>query len=297
MRALAIASKQHGVITWRQLRDLDVSPTTIRRSIAAGRLIAFAPGTYLVVGSPNTWRQKVMAAVLSAGPVAAAGHRAAAHLLALGVSAPGQIHVVTKHGTNNGQLRSYVVHRARTLGPDDVVVVDAIPVTCVPRTLVDLAGTVPERRLAAALDNALLRELTTIDACRTYIDQRNLGRNTGVGRLMHLLDDRRGGVLASELEREFTQLVERHGLERPTRQEPVGVYTVDFFYPEHGVLVEVDGRAWHGSAEAFERDHVRRNELSLLGYRHVLQYTWKQITQQSSYVLQTLRSALSLARA
>src|SRR3954465_3977214 len=46
------------------------------------------------------------------------------------------------------------VHRVRTLHPDDVAVVDSIPVTSVARTLFDIARTETPRQLRYALDQA-----------------------------------------------------------------------------------------------------------------------------------------------
>ncbi len=295
--AFELASRQHGVITWLQLIDIGIHQARISRWIAGGRLEVFAPGTYLVAGSPATWHQRVMASTLAAGPRAAASHRAAAHLLGLQVDRPKQIHVTAPYGTHEGKRYPFVVHRARTLGPLDVRVVDSIPVTCVERTLVDLAGTVPPKTLAACLDTALLKGLTTIDRCRGYIEDRNLTHRKGAGRLRQLLRDRETGVPESQLEREFLDLVDEEHLPVPERQGSRGPYRIDFIYPEHGILIEVDGRAWHGNAQAFEDDHVRRNELSLNGYRHAFTFTWLQVTTHPDYVARTIRQALSSGRA
>jgi very-short-patch-repair endonuclease len=66
---------------------------------------------------------------------------------------------------------------------------------------------------------------------------------------------------------------------------------VDFSYDAHRIVVEVDGRATHGTSEAFEDDRVRQNALVLERWT-VLRFTWTQITQDPDYVAETLRRAL-----
>jgi len=53
------------------------------------------------------------------------------------------------------------IHRVPALHPDDVTVVDGIPITSVARTLVDLAETLPRHELRAVFARA--RELGMLD--------------------------------------------------------------------------------------------------------------------------------------
>ena len=118
-----------------------------------------------------------------------------------------------------------------------------------------------------------------------------MGRRPGVGRLVRLLDDREFGVPESELERRTLELIAAHVLPPPERQTRVGPHRVDVTYESRHLLVEVDGRATHGTSEAFEHDRVRQNSLVLEGWT-VLRFTWKQITQDPDYIAATLRRAL-----
>lgn len=64
------------------------------------------------------------------------------------------------------------------------------------------------------------------------------------------------------LEREYLHRVERrHGLPRGDRQQPDSAGGVeverDVVYTDFGVIVELDGRAFHGSADARDRDSGR----------------------------------------
>jgi very-short-patch-repair endonuclease len=263
----------------------------IRQKVRSGFWHAHSPGTYIVAGTVDTWEQRTMASVAAAGPLAVCSHLSAAWLHRLIEKRPGRIDVTVPHGRHRGSVPGVVLHKAR-LQRSDIRRIDGIPVTGPGRTLVDVAALLDDRRLAAALDTALLRGLVSIPALRRYIDERGLGRNRGVGRLMRLLDDRELGVPESELERRFLAVAKRFRLAAPARQAPVGPYRVDFAYPEKRLLIELDGRATHGTAEAFEADPIRQNALVLDGWV-VLRFTWKQLRERPSYVVETIERALS----
>lgn len=57
-------------------------------------------------------------------------------------------------------------------------------------------------------------------------------------------------------------------------------------------MVEVDGWAFHGMREAFERDRRRDADLQLAGYR-VLRVTWRRLVAQPLAVAALLGAALA----
>ncbi len=235
-----------------------------------------------------------MASTLAAGLGAAAGGLSAAALLGFVDRKPTRIDVTVPHGRHAGPSRAYLIHRARSFDRADVVVVDGIRVTCPARTLVDLAGVLPSRRLEAALDTALLKGRISIPALRRYIRVRRLGHLRGVGMLMNLLDDREDGVPESQLERELLRIVKRYGLPRPVRQHIEMRYRIDFAYIPERILIEVDGRATHGTAEAFQKDPRRQNLLVLEGWT-ILRFTWDDVKNRPADVAKIIRLALCRA--
>lgn len=58
----------------------------------------------------------------------------------------------------------------------------------------------------------------------------------------------------------------------------------------------MDGRAFHSSDEAFERDRERRNDLEVAGWM-VLNVTWKALRGASDSVGLRIHAALSRRRA
>ncbi len=58
------------------------------------------------------------------------------------------------------------------------------------------------------------------------------------------------------------------------------------------VIVELDGRAVHGTAAAFERDRARDRALSAAGWR-VVRVTWRQISEEARELAEDLSALLS----
>ena len=67
----------------------------------------------------------------------------------------------------------------------------------------------------------------------------------------------------------------------------VGEHEVDFFWPEHRLIVETDGAATHLTRRAFEDDHRRDAALTILGYRAV-RFTRRQVAADSRATIATL---------
>ncbi len=290
-QALAIAARQHGAIGSSQARSCGLSRHQIRHLVRSGRFVADRRAICVVAGTPDTWERRAWIALLACGDEAVLSHRAAGYVHGLLESKPRRIDITMWHRTRNGHVEGLPIHRAVRLEAADRRTVKGFPVTSPARTLVDLASELPDRALARTVDKALLLGITTIRVVRRYVRDRRLQRRPGVGRLLRLLDDREFGVPESELERRTLELIAEYRLPAPGRQQRVGRHRVDFAYMDQRVLVEVDGRATHGTAEAFEHDPRRQNALVLEGWT-VLRFTWKQITQDPDYVADTMRSAL-----
>lgn len=73
-------------------------------------------------------------------------------------------------------------------------------------------------------------------------------------------------------------------------------YYADLLFEALKVAVEVDSWEFHGDRESFERDRRRRNELEAAGYL-VLNFTWRQITEDPDWVVDCIHRALALRTA
>ncbi|HEX2167575.1 MAG TPA: FtsX-like permease family protein [Longimicrobiales bacterium] len=115
-----------------------------------------------------------MAAVLACGLEAAVSHRSAAAMWGLlpagGESAPIDITVA---GRDRGRRRGIRAHRVSQLAPSEVTRIDAIPVTTVSRTLLDLAAVVQPRELEQAIAQAERRQLISRAAMAALVAGRS----------------------------------------------------------------------------------------------------------------------------
>ena len=69
---------------------------------------------------------------------------------------------------------------------------------------------------------------------------------------------------------------------------------VDLAYPDALLVVEGDGREWHGDEYTFQADRERDNIAQLAGWR-ILRFTWHDITERPHYVVTWIRQALELS--
>ena len=137
----AVASADRGLIDREQAFDLGLTPDGIENRIRIGAWARLHAGVYhLNVTSPD-WKTEVRAAVLAAGPNALASHRTAAILYGID-GFRGRMIEVTVPYTKQPMPEDVIVHRTRRRLPPDLV--DGIPLTSIERTLLDLAGIVPE---------------------------------------------------------------------------------------------------------------------------------------------------------
>jgi hypothetical protein len=216
-------------------------------------------------------------------------HRSAAWLWGILESTRSAIDV-TVVGRHRHGHHGVDVHRVRSLHPNDRTTNDGIPVTAVARTLLDLAEVVPFRRLAAAFEQA--ERLGILDL---HLLQSLYGRSRGraglklLGRL--LSETREPPDVRSVLERRFVDLCREFGLPEPMLNATLEGFTVDAAWPRHGLVVELDGFAYHRTRAAFERDRVRDEVLQRAGYR-VVRITYRRLDREPVAVADAIRSLL-----
>lgn len=130
-----LALAQHGVAGRFQLLDLGFQPRAISRLLASGHLHQIHRGVHAVGHrklSRQGWR---MAAVLSGGEGAALSHRPAGDEWQLRNWSGRQTITVPSWRRSTSEID----FRCSMPAPDEITVLDGIPITTVPRTLLDLA--------------------------------------------------------------------------------------------------------------------------------------------------------------
>ncbi len=279
-----LAERQWGVLSLPQLRDLGISEAGTRRLVARGYLVRLYPAVYAVGHPPLRIEGRLVATLFHAGPGAALSHTTAAWWWALMAIEPKVIHIATPHRPSPAW--GLKLHRPRVI---EAFTHRRLPVTSVNRTLTDLAATVDRGTLRKALAEADHRKL--LDRPSLLADIRP-GRPGGRA-LRQALEDHLPALADadSELEIEFLLLVERAGLPIPELNVWVDGFKVDAFWPEHNLVVELDGHATHANPAANERDRHRELVHRRAG-RAVSRYTWEQVTRRPDQVEADLRSGL-----
>ena len=276
-------------MTVAQLRAAGATRNAVAHRVASGLLTRLHRGVYRL-GPTHTTLTSPMAAVLACGPTAVLSHHAAAALHGIRPARPGAIDVTVTRG-HPGSRPGIRVHRGRL----DRTVVNGIPVTTVPRTLLDLAAALPERELDRAIEEAQIRRKLDLASLTDAVHE---GRGHRGARALRAAAAKatEPQLTRSEAERRLVELIRRAELPRPNTNARLGGYEVDALWPAERLVVEVDGFAFHGGREAFERDRRKDAELLGAGYR-VLRVTWRQIAHAPEAVVARLALALSAGRA
>ncbi|WP_207793415.1 type IV toxin-antitoxin system AbiEi family antitoxin domain-containing protein [Nocardioides acrostichi] len=270
----ALLEQQDGVVSRRQLLGAGFAPHDLKRLLRRRELATMHPGVYVDHTGEPSHRQRCWAATLATGgllvresALPAASAHPVIHVgigLHRSVKAPSGVrvhrmaHLAARQHSGGGPPRLRVEEAAVDVAAGARSDADALHVLA---DLVQTGRTTVERLREAALGRRRLRR--------------------GVV-LLGLLDDLASGT-CSVLERRYRDDVEQpHGLPRGRRQQRDrldGATVVrDVDLTEHGLIVELDGTAFHGSSRAHARDLgrdlaavVHREATTVrLGYRQVL---------------------------
>lgn len=196
-----LAADQWGMVTTAQAGDAGVDRTTLTRLVDAGLLESPARGVYLIPAASPTHVEE-RAAWLRLQPQRPAwqrqpldpdsgvmSHRSAAKIHDLGDLIPGSVEITVprRRTTRDPHVRL----RRGTLTPDDVTVVDGLPVTTVERTILDL--------LADHTDGGHVGDVVADALRRNDIDIDQLGEKAGVHATKYGIRGRDGHALLRTL--------------------------------------------------------------------------------------------------
>jgi very-short-patch-repair endonuclease len=284
-----LAKNQHGAVAYWQFIKLGFTPGAIEHAVRLGRLHRVYRGVY-AVGHPHLSREgRLMAAVLACGPDAVLSHWSAAEHWELirtrraliAISLPG-------HRKGHEGLR---VHRRKALDKRDRTRRDGIPITTVPRTLLDLATTAPTKQLQRAVNEAERRGLLKERPMRETFERHH--RRAGTARLRSLIAavDPQAHRSRSDLELDFLAFCRRHRLPTPVLNGDINGYEVDFHWPGTKLIVELDTWDYHGTTAAFETDRERDTYLAGEGYI-VIRVTARRLHTDPAGLAETMRRLL-----
>ncbi|MDP9427546.1 MAG: DUF559 domain-containing protein [Actinomycetota bacterium] len=256
---------------------------TLGRWVAAGRLLRPHRGVVALPDAWDDWRTRALAGVLATGGTLS-------HTTALAVwrvvEGHGPVHVSVPAGRRALDSSGLVVHRARDLVADHL---GPFPVTLLPRSLADSWGAahgrdghrrVVERVRGAVIETLRDRRVTVAQLRVETVRRPALPGRRELNALIGLVEQ----GCQSELEIwGVREVLRAPGMPRFVQQHPVvlpfGTVHLDAAVPELRVAVELDGAAFHGSADDRERDTRRDVALAARGWV-VLRFSYRRLTRE-----------------
>jgi very-short-patch-repair endonuclease len=252
-----LAARQCGVVTTSQLAAAGIGERAVAHRVQRGWLTRLHRGVYRVGPIAAPW-QREMAAVLATNGILS--HHSAAAVWGITPPHPGDVHVIAR-GRSRPGVR---VHRAASLR---ATAHHGLPLTTPARTLDDLEPMLSARDYDRALEEAQVRGLVP----KRPGDEPRFTRSAAERRLLAL-------VRAAKLPVPLTN-TRLHGWE------------VDALWPQHKLVLEVDGYRYHGNRAAFERDRRKDAALTAAGYR-VVRITWRRLVDEPHVIVALLARLL-----
>ncbi len=282
-----LASRAHGVVTRAELLGVGITRDQIKRRLQSGHLIAVHRGVYRAGHHAPSREAHYMAAVKACGDRAVLCGRAAAHIWRLTRGSPPKPEVLAP----TKRLIPGIVTRRSRIPSSEVADWHGIPLTNVPRTLVDLASSLSEPALARACHEAGVLYRTTPKQVDQVLEL--LPNARGRAKLERVLHGE-VPVTLSRLESGFLKLLRKAGLPLPVTNKPVGKHRVDCRWPEQRLTVELDSYRFHNSNYAWGKDRLREREARRRG-DEFRRYTPTDVFDDPTFMLRELRELLGIA--
>ena len=292
-RIARVAERQHGVVCFEQLRTAGLGAGAINSRVRLGRLHRLHRGVFAVGHRHLSREAHWLGAVFALGGGAALSHMSAAALWGIRASSAAAVHVTVPTSAGRPHRAGIVVHRSRTLTAEDIDERDAIRVTSVARTLLDLAATLAPGPLERAVERSLSLRLFDLAAVDMVIAANP--RRPGVTTLADLvaMTHDEPPLTRSDLEALMRDLCDAHAIPRPEVNAWIEGAEVDFFWRAQRLVVETDGHETHRTRAAFENDRAKDARLTMRGYR-VVRFTHRQLVYAPQTVATTLCDAALL---
>ena len=259
---VALARRQHGVVSFDQLRAAGLGPRAIAGRVRRGWLRRLHRAVY-AVGALETELTAPTAALAAFGPHAILSHRTAAVIWKLLPARPaGPIHITLLNANRRSRpgVKVHHVHNAETRRRH------GLRLTSPAQTLADL----PSNELERAYNEALVLRLATHQEVCAFAAR---------SRALKELVSETPGMTRSRMERELRTLIKEAGLPAPQTNVRVAGYEVDMYWPAERLVVEFDGWSTHSSRTKFESDRLKDAALQLAGER-VMRVTGRQLERR-----------------
>jgi hypothetical protein len=208
---------------------------------------------------------------------------------------PGLIEVTRLNGMSANRS-GLLVRRSTLVLPHHVTKVRGIDCTAVPRTVFDLARLAGPKALDRAIEHVLRHDMCTVGALHVVTAELGGRGRPGTVKMRTALEARDEGYLPSDSEltalgRQVLSSVPGIEWEVEISDERGYIRRVDAWVRAAGLVIEFDGRRWHGQPSDVRRDEEGDMRLEALGLV-VVRLTWAELTRRAdAVVVKVLRLA------
>ena len=244
VRIARVLGHQFNRVSRGQLHGLGLTDRAIFHRVAVGRLVIVAEGVFAMPPVLDDDWGRWMGATLTAPETFLSRESAACAFGVLEFETRGV--TATRAGSGGPRkLSGVTVHRSTTLD-GETTHHNGVPITTVPRVLLDLACCVSDRALARALREFIRLELVTIYTISDWLGERSHRR--GSTRLAKAMARYRGLPIErarSGAEVRALEILRDADVPLPRLNALVAGEEADLSWPRRRLIVEIDGTPFH----------------------------------------------------
>jgi very-short-patch-repair endonuclease len=287
--------RQAGVFTRAQALECGLRQEAAAKAVANGRWRRVAGAGFVLAGEPVGMEQGAWAAVLSIPSGVVWGPSAFKLWMPDAPLPPRDTVLVAVQGHARG--RPGITVRQVEVPSTEAAIRRGVAVQSKAAALVDALAHLGLGEADGLLAWALARDAATPDGFDALVGAR--GGRRHVRRLRGYADMWRSGA-GSAAEVAFQRLLHRHGFAGWEANARIvlgggGWARADVLFRRQRLVIEVDGRAFHSSKDAFQGDRSKQNDLVAAGFA-VLRFTWEDITCREAYCAERIRQMLGRPR-
>jgi very-short-patch-repair endonuclease len=257
-----LAARQYGIVTRDQLTGLGYTDRMIDHALQTGRLQAWHRNVFAVGHGGLSPHGLCKAAVMFRGEGALISYQSAIWLWGLERKLEIPVNVSVRW---RGHSQDAIgLHHCPALRDEDFAMTERLPVTSVPRALLDYASTAKQYRLEFAIDRADRLDLLDPAAVDRILDEVR-GHHGRRPLAKALTIYRETGFTRSGGEKALLMALRVAGVRRPRVNNFIEGYELDFFWEQERFAVELDSWEHHRSRRSFEEDRARQDNLAMAG--------------------------------
>jgi very-short-patch-repair endonuclease len=294
-RAGSLASRQQGIVSRGQMRDLGLSDNAISKAMERGWLRPVFHGVFAVGHEHLTVYGRMLAATLACGEGSVVSHGTAAWVYGMRSWRPNEVDVIAP--VESGRKIAGI--KRRFVPPPvgaEVWRRNGVPLSSPARTIVDCAGNLDGPEIDKLIEGASVAGVLDVPAIDRVLDGPRR-RNTKL--LLRRLEPwrryRSGIKIRSRMEAKLLPLLTEAALPIPQTNAKLRLggktYEVDFLWRAQKLVVETDGGRFHDNPAAGRRDSDRNHAFAEAGF-HLPRLGWEDLRDRPAATMREIARLL-----